>query len=275
MGVTVARTPHVGSPQVRGWFETAGRVGLVARGVVYCLLGVLAVALATGNRGGEQTDQRGALAELAERGWGKLALVVLTVGFVAYAAWRLVRFFHGEGDDEPDTASRLLDLGKVVIYGALAVSAFRLLRGDEGAASGQEEQQQTFTARLMTDYSWGRWAIGLAGAAVIGAGLWQIWRGLSQKFRKHLDESTGSRHPAVVHLGVVGHVARGAVIIVIGWLLVRAAVRFDPAQPVGVDASLREVAHAPYGPLLLILVGAGLVCFGLYSFAEAKYREVL
>ena len=263
------------SATVRDGFEMAGRAGLAARGVVYCILGVLAVALATGNRGGEQTDQRGALAELAESGVGKVALVVLAVGFVAYAAWRLLRAVYGEGGDEPDAGSRILDIAKVVVYGALAVSAIVLAAGDEGAASGQQDTQQTFTARLMTDHSWGRWAVGLAGAAVIAGGVWQVWRGLTQRFRKHLDESTGGKHPSVVHLGVVGHVARGAVIVVVGWLFVRAAVRFDPAQPVGVDAGLREVAEAPYGPILLVLVGAGLVAFGLYSFAEARYREVL
>src|SRR5262245_43363656 len=134
MGVTVAPSPQVSSPQVRGWFEVAGRFGLVARGVVYCLLAALAVALATGNRGGEQTDQRGALAELAEHSLGKVALVVLTVGFLAYAAWRLIRVFHGEGGKEPSAGSRILDIGKVVIYVGLAVSAYGLLRGDESAA---------------------------------------------------------------------------------------------------------------------------------------------
>ena len=270
MGVTVAQ-----SHAVRDWFEVAGRVGLAARGFVYCLLGGLAVALATGNRGAEQTDQRGALAELAEHSFGKLALIVLIIGFLAYAAWRLLRVFHGEGGDEPSVGSRLLDLAKVVLYGALAFSAFRLVQGDDGAASSQQDTQQTFTARLMTEQSWGRWAVGLAGVVVIGAGLWQVYRGLSQRFRKHLDETTGGRHPAVVQLGVVGHVARGAVIGVVGWLLIRSALHFDPAQPVGVDASLREVAAAPYGVILLVLVGIGLVAFGLYSFAEARYREVL
>jgi len=270
MGVAVARRVDADHGA-----EVAGRVGLAARGVVYCLLGALAFALAVGDRGGEQTDQRGALAELAERSWGKPALVVLIIGFAAYALWRLVRAVRGEGTDDPGTGSRLLDLAKAAVYIALAVSAYRLLRGDEGAASGQQETQQGFTARLMADYSWGRWAVGLAGVAIIAVGAWQIWRGLDQKFRKHLEESTGSNHPGVVTAGVVGHIARGVVFGVIGWLVVRAAVDFDPAQPVGVDAALREVAAAPYGPFLLSAVALGLIAFGLYSFAEARYREVL
>ena len=107
MGVTVTR-----SANVRDWFEVAGRCGLAARGAVYCLLGALAIALATGNRGAEETDQRGALAELATHTGGKLALIVLIVGFLCYAAWRLLRVFYGEGGDEPSVGSRLLDVAK-------------------------------------------------------------------------------------------------------------------------------------------------------------------
>jgi hypothetical protein len=271
MGVAVARPLDAEN----NWAEIAGRVGLAARGVVYCILGGLALSLALGDRSGEQTDQRGALAELAERSWGKPALVALIVGFAAYALWRLVRAVHGEGTDDPGIGSRLLDLAKAAVYLGLAVSAVQLVRGDEDAASSQREAQQSFTARLMGEHAWGRWAVGLAGVAIIGAGAWQVWRGLDQKFRKHLEESTGGTHPWVVTLGVVGHLARGAVIGVIGWLLIRAAVRFDPAQPVGVDAALREVAAAPYGPFLLVAVAVGLIAFGVYSFAEARYREVL
>jgi hypothetical protein len=269
MTATVARPAPAAN-----WAERAGRVGLAARGIVYLILAALAVALATGERS-EQVDQRGALAELAERPGGKVALVALIVGFVAYALWRLARAFWGEGTDDPGIGSRVLDLARVVIYGALAVSAYGLLRGDQGAATSQHETQQGFTARLMADYSWGRWAVGLVGVGIVAGALWLIYKGVSQKFREHLQESFGPSRAAVVTLGVVGHVARGLVFLVAGWLVIRTAVRFDPAQPLGIDAALREVAHAPYGPALLAAVALGLGAFGLYSLAEAKYREVI
>jgi hypothetical protein len=126
----------------------------------------------------------------------------------------------------------------------------------------------------MVEQSWGRWAVGLAGAGIIAYGLWQIVRGCTEKFRKRLRESYGSAHDAVVKFGVAGHVARGVVFIVIGWLVVRAAIRFDPEQPLGIDAALREVVHAPYGPFLAVGVALGLAAYGLYSFGEAKYRQV-
>jgi hypothetical protein len=278
---TTARTT-AGSADADRWVERAGKAGLSARGIVYCVLAALCVALAVGDRT-EETDQQGALAELAERSLGRVLLVVLIVGFVAYGAWRLARAVRGEGGEDPNAGKRLLDLAKAALYLGLALSTYRLLT-DDAPAGGQAgggggggsgtERIQGASARLMHDYGWGRWAIGLAGLGVIAFGGWQVYRGLSQKFRKRLEESFEAQHAATIKLGVVGHVARGAVIGVIGWLLIRSARNFDPTQPVGVDAALREVLHAPYGPVLAVAVGLGLGAYGLYSFGEARYRQI-
>jgi hypothetical protein len=256
------------------WVERAGKLGLSARGVVYLVVGALAVALALGDRS-EQTDHQGALAELAERSLGKALLVLLVVGFVAYAGWRIARAARGEGGKEPNAGQRALDLAKAALYLGLAYSAVRLLTGDRSSGgSGGQDQARTLSARLMTEQSWGRWAVGLAGAGIAAYGVWQIIRGLSQKFRKRLDETFGAGHEATIRLGVIGHVARGVVFIVIGWLVIRAAADFDPNQPVGIDAALREVIHAPYGPALAVAVALGLAAYGLYSFGEARYRQI-
>jgi hypothetical protein len=256
------------------WVERAGRLGLAARGVVYCVLGVLAAALALGDRS-EETDQRGALAEVAERPLGKVLLIALLVGFVGYSAWRIARAIDGEGSEEPSAGQRVADVAKAVLYLGLAYTTIRLLTDDpEAANGGGQDQAQGFTARLMTEQSWGRWAVGLAGAAIAGYGCWQIFRGCTERFRKRLTETFDAGHEVVVKIGVVGHVARGAVFLVLGWLVVRTAVRFDPAQPLGVDAALREVVQAPYGPILALGVALGLIAFGIYSFGEARYRQV-
>jgi Domain of Unknown Function (DUF1206) len=273
---------HDRSTVTDDWVERAGRLGLAARGVVYCVLGALAAALALGDRS-EQTDHQGALVELAERPLGMALLVVLIVGFVAYAGWRIARAVRGEGGEEPNAGQRALDVAKAALYLGLAYTAVRLLTDDSsgsggaggGAAGGAgQDQAQSASARLMIEQSWGRWAVGLIGAVIAAYGVWQVIRGVSQKFREHLDETFGTAHDAVIRLGVVGHVARGVVFVVLGWLVVRAAVRFDPNQPLGIDAALREVLHAPYGPALALAVALGLAAYGLYSFGEAKYRQV-
>ncbi len=264
--------PAIRSTTTDEWVERAGRIGLTARGFVYLILAALAVALATGDRT-EQTDQRGALEELAERPFGEVLLFALALGFVAYAAWRLARSVKGEGGEEPNAGQRALDVAKVVIYLAFAASAVKLVT-DGPSGGSQEQSQQAFTARLMTEQSWGRWAIVLAGAGVIAYGAWQIWRGVDEKFRKRLTERFGRGHDAVIKLGVVGHIARGAVIAMIGWLVIRSAVKFDPNQPLGVDAAFREILAEPYGPVLAMGAALGLGAYGLYSFGEARFRQI-
>jgi hypothetical protein len=251
--------------------DRAGRIGLVARGIVYCLLGMLALALALGvTSDGDSVDQRGALKELAEKPLGPPLLIALIIGFLAYALWRVIRTVNGEGGKPPDAKSRTIDAGKIVVYLGFAYSTFKIVKGD----GGDDGREQEITARLMTDHAWGRWAVGLVGAGFVGVGLYQCWKGLRQKFRKRLNQVMGDERSVVVTVGVVGHVARGVVIGVVGGLLIRAAVRFDPDQPVGVDAALKEVLSHSYGPVVVAGVAVGLFAFGLYSFAEARYRAV-
>jgi hypothetical protein len=252
--------------------EAAGRIGLASKGVVYCLLATLAVAVAAGRAGpGDEVDQRGALQEVAERPLGNVALLVLSVGFAGFAAWRLYRAVHGEAGKDANAGSRVLDVGRAAIYIGFMWTALHLALG-EGSQGG--DAKQAFTARLMTEQSWGRAAVFVVGLVVIGVGCWQAWRGITRKFRKRITKAVGNEHRAAVAVGVVGHVARGLVIAVAGALLVREAVRFDPNQPVGLDAALREVANRAYGPYLLVAVALGLLAYGLYSFAEAKFRQV-
>jgi len=251
--------------EAKDWAELAGRAGLVARGVVYLMVAVLAAQVATGNRGGERADQRGALTELADKPFGTASLVILSIGFGCYALWRVFRAVVGEELEEPKLHQRLGDLGKAALYLALLGSSLALLQGGDATDPGQ-----TWSARLMTR-EWGRWVVGAVGAAIALSGAWFVRRGLTERFRKHLERQRGW----AVQLGVIGHVARGLAFALIGLFVVRAAVRFDPSAPVGLDAALRELAARPAGPALLLATAAGLAAFGLYSLAEAKDRRVM
>lgn len=245
--------------------EVAGRVGLVARGLIYLVVAVLAAQLALGQRDGA-TDQRGALAEVAAKPFGTVLLVLLAGGFGCYALWRLARAVWGEDAEEPEAHKRLSDVGRAVVHLALMASTIRLLLGDPA----QQDAGQTWSARLMAE-GWGRWVVGGVGLAIAAGGVWLVLRGFNEKFLKHLERY----HGWVVKLGIAGHIARGAIFVLIGGFVVRAAVRFDPAQPVGLDAALRELVAAPAGPILLLLVALGFAAFGAFSVAEARDRRVL
>jgi hypothetical protein len=258
----VARSPVV------GWL---GRAGLVARGVVYAVVGILALKLALGD-GGKAASQQGALKTVAQQPSGKLLLVLLAVGLAGYAIWRLTRAAVGHGREESDSGfERIAALASGLGYAALCAAAIAILVG-AGGGSGSPKKA---TGGVL-DWPLGPELVAIAGAVFVGVGLYQVYKGLAAKF---LDSSKTHQmneavEPAFTVLGVVGHVARGVVFGLIGYGVIKAAVDYDPKHAVGLDGALRKVEHASYGPLLLGIVAAGFIMFALYSIADARYRKV-
>jgi Domain of Unknown Function (DUF1206) len=255
------------------WIERTARVGLAARGLVYVLIGILALQIAFVDRA-ERADQKGAFQTLAQNGFGKAVLWLVIIGFVGYGAWQASEAAWGhrrESDDRKRAASRVESAVKAVIYLLLAVVAFRVVTGSSRGSQGGEQ----VTAKLL-QMPGGQVLVGLAGVVIVAAAVVLAWRGLRTKFEEHLDLSElgpGARS-AVINLGKVGYIARGIVFTVVGILVVAAAVTFDPDKARGMDAALRQVAARPYGPWLLSLLALGLLCFGAYSFAESRYRRL-
>lgn len=247
------------------------RWGLAARATIYLLVGVLALTLAAGSRRRE-TDQRGALQELARHTGGFVLVWVLAIGLAGYALWRFSEAAFGTVGEGRKVGPRIQSFARGCIYAFFAVSAFRIVtHAQSGSQSGQQE---LWTAKAL-QHSGGRWAVGIVGAVVVVCGLVLIWEGLTRKFEKYfkLGEMSRPVRRTVEVLGVAGSVARGVVFALAGVFVIRAAVEYDPKKAGGLDRALRELADTAAGPWLLGAVAVGLVMFGLYGYAEAKWRR--
>jgi hypothetical protein len=243
------------------WQEPLARVGLCAKGVSYALVGALAIGVAAGV-GGKSTSRSGALESLAGSTFGKIVLVLLFAGFGAYALWRLVQAWQ---DDE--WGKRLGHLGRAAIYVALTYSTARILAG-----AGEQSQNAKAHKATAVVLQWpaGRELVIAAGVVAIGAGLWNLYRGISKKF-----EDKWRDHSRLGSLaGVVGHVARFVVFALIGVFAIRAAAQFDPKEAVGLDGALQKLAQASYGSALLALTAAGLLAYAVFCVFDARYRDV-
>jgi hypothetical protein len=249
--------------------EVAGRVGLVSRGVVYCVLAVVALQVAFGDRN-QEVDRQGALRAVARQPLGAVLLSVLTLGFAAYALWRFAAAALGHDD----AGKRLLHAAKGALYAVFTVTSARLVLGRSGRG-GSDEQAKTWSARFL-DHAGGRPIVVLVGLGLVVAGGVLAWRGAEQRFQKHLRTSDmrGWQRTWLPRIGTVGHAARGVVLALIGLFLVRAAVAFDPEEAVGVDGALHQLAARPFGAALLAVVAVGFACYGLFSFVEARWRAV-
>src|SRR5512135_955059 len=246
------------------------RLGYVARGLVWGVIGLLAFQVATGN-GGKITDQQGAIAALGTTPVGKVLLYVMLVGLVGYALWGLIRAvvnpLHA-GHDAKGIAERVGYLVSGISYGLLAVATYGLLTAKAPAATSgaQAAQTQQTTASILTQ-PWGPWVVALAAAIVIGVGLLQISTAFQRKFNPQfqLAVRTGNAQVWIERLGRFGTAARGAVFTLIGVFLLQAAIQHNASQAKGIDGVLTALLHQPYGSLLLGVIAAGLIAFGIYS----------
>jgi uncharacterized membrane protein YidH (DUF202 family) len=281
--VTATSTVHQARSTARRAANSSGvewlaRAGFVARGVVYGIIGLIALQVARDGGKGDDASKEGALREIAERSLGGVLLVLLAIGLAGYALWRAVDAIWGhrdENDEKKRTAKRLASGARAVFYGAFFATTVRFITdGPQAPAKGDQREQSAVTRVL--EWPAGQWIVALAGVAVIGGALYIGYRGLSQKFDERLDTSEmgpvmGS---AVDVLGTVGMAARSLVFGLAGYLLIRAAIDHEPDQASGLDGTLKTMAQAGYGQVLLVLTAVGLVAYGLYSWAEARYRQL-
>ncbi|MFD9406360.1 DUF1206 domain-containing protein [Streptomyces sp. NPDC059989] len=256
--------------------EVVARCGLVARGALYVLVGVLAVRVAFGEGdGGQQADRTGALQELAEKPFGGFLVWAVGIGLVCMMLWRLSEaVFGAAGPDGDKAGKRLASAARTVFYGVVAFSVLSFAAGSGGGKSGDEQSRDVTASAL--DLPGGPWWVAAVGVAIAVGGVVIAVRAALRKFRKHLamDGTPEGVRKAVEFLGVTGGVARGAVFAAAGGFVVYAALRYDPAEAKGVDGTLRAFTQTPAGPWLLVVVAAGLVLFGLFSWAMAIWRRV-
>ena len=255
------------------WVEGLGRVGLLAQGVLYIVVGILAVKVALGARE-ESPDKNGALRTIADQPFGKTLLILLAVGLGAHALWQLARAIldrDDQGEGAKGLAKRGAALGRGVWYGALCWLTVSTLIGN--GSGGDSEQQQTAG---VFEHSGGRYLVYGAGFAFLGAAAFNAYRAVTCKFNKKLKqgEMNETEEAVATGFGIFGFLARAVVFCLIGLFLVKAAWEYDPKQARGLDGALLELAQRPYGEFLLGVVAAGLIAFGLYCFVQARYRRI-
>ena len=201
-------------------------------------------------------------------------------GFAAYALWRVVQAVaerearrRGEGAGA-DLGKRAGYLGRAAIYGALTWSTIAILAGSGGGQSQNQKAHRT-TATVF-DWPAGRWLVAIAGVVLAGVGVWNLYRGVTRKFEDkwRIGEMSAAERRWASRVGLAGHAARFVVFALMGVFVTKAALEYDPKEAIGIDGALQKLAHAAYGPWLLGLTAAGLLCYGAFCLADARFRDV-
>ena len=264
------------------WARWLARAGLVAKGISFGIVAALAFQVAFGDHG-KLEDRPGALQSIAETTLGRFLLGALAVGLGGYAVWRFAEALLGrtlEAKDKLGFFKRVGVVARGLLYAWLClVCATLVLQADEpvtGGSGGSGSRDEDWATRVVLEQPVGRYIVLAIGLAIIGAGLFNLYRALSGDFRDELKEEQMGRQERRWYtvLGVLGHLARAVIFSLAGIFLVRAAWDYDPDEAIGLDGALRKLARAEYGDFLLVGTAAGLMAYGLFCLVQARYREV-
>lgn len=262
-----------------GWVESLARTGFIALGIVYCLVGTLAfmAAFEVGGKTAQDTDKQGVFRFILEQPFGQLLLGLVALGLACYALWRLLAaFFDPEkkGTDAKGIGQRLAYAFSGLFYGTMAFYAASLALGQD-SSSGQGDSRQSLVRELLQQ-SFGQWLVGLLAAGTILLGAYQIYRAVSGKYRKKIEESKlrSEGKTTLIRAGLVGYIARGLVWLLIGYLFLRAALHANAKEAGGTGKAFQLLEHATFGSLLLGAVALGLICYGVFMFVRARCEVI-
>jgi Domain of Unknown Function (DUF1206) len=253
------------------------RLGYIAKGVVYLIMGLLALSAALGG-GTKPTDQQGVFQTIISHPFGVFLLLVIAVGLAGYAVWCLcqgVLDVDGKGTSAKGIATRVGYAIVGVVYLTLAYGAFRLATGGGGTGKSSDTRIRDVTAQLL-DKPMGVALVVLAGVvalAIAGVLFYRAWKvDFESMIRPKELGQQGKR--LLVTLGRVGYAALGVVFVEVSLFLIVAALHRDPGEAQGLSGALRMMGEQPFGRLLLAVVALGLIAYGVYSVASGRYRRV-
>lgn len=254
------------------WFELTARAGYVGSGIVHLLIGYLVVLLGFGNAsGGSETDQSGALQQLARVPGGVVLLWVVAVGTAALTLRLLLEaVVGGRSDSARAWAARAKDAGKAVVYGVVSYSAASFALGAGKSSSGSS---RSAAAQALATPG-GVFLLLAAAAVAIAIGVGLVVIGCRRSFRKHIVRPPRSLDRPVTVLAVVGYVGKGLAVVVVGVLIAVAGFRSDPGHATGLDGAFDAVRELPAGSVLLVAIGVAFLAYGVWSFFRARFARL-
>lgn len=264
-------------PPPPAWVKNMARFGLTAKGVVYCLVGILAfmAAFELGGNSAQGSDKSGVFQFVLEQSYGRILLAIIALGLLCYTIWRFIQAFKDtehKGDTPKGIGVRIRYAFSGLVYGALAYYAAQLVLGNGG---NNGDSRQTLVRELLQQ-PFGQWLVGLVAVGTAIAGLYQIYLGLSDKYKKNV-QSAGLKHEVeamMIKAGKIGYVARGIVWLIIAYFFLRAAMNANPQEASGSGRAFRFLEESSLGSYMLGAVALGLIFYGVFMFMRARYQAI-
>jgi hypothetical protein len=247
--------------------QNGARAGYALNGALHLMIAWIALQIAW-TASGKSADQSGALQTVAGSSFGRLALWLAVLGFLALGLWQLASAVAVRTRGKSSQwADKIKGISKAVVYLALAWTSFSFAKGQP---SSSKAQSADFTATLL-QHPGGRLLVAVIGLVIIGIGIYHVVKGWTKKFLTDLSENPGM---LATRAGVIGYIAKGIALALVGVLFVTAASQNSASKATGLDGALRSLRQQAFGPWLLTAVGLGIAAYGLYSFSRARHARV-
>ena len=251
--------------------------GFYTKGFLFIVIGVLAILVAMGDRGGKLADPTGALTLIAQFTYGKILLIIFIVGAFGHGAWNILRGVadvDNAGKNFQGIFKRVIAVSVGLFYFFLAWTAWSIVLTNQVSVENGTVQK-TLTGLILA-LPLGAVFIFLIGLIVIGAGVSECYRGVTGKFQEdfRLRELEGGKRKVITILGALTFTARAVIFGLMGYFFITAAIEADPNAAMSIDGALLTLGQSYYGKVLLFIAATGVICHGILSLYEARYRRI-
>lgn len=259
------------------WVLRLSRLGFYTKGILFIVIGISSVLLASGIRGGRIADPVGAMAAIAQMTFGRVLLLIIVVGAVGHGLWNVLRGVADVDDKGKGIMAiiqRVLSVGIGIFYFILAYTALNIVLSNRPpVANGTGEQYVTW---VFLSIPLGALVVLIIAIGFLVAGGTECYTGFTGKFLETYRswQLSPATEKIVLALGVISFPTRAVLYVMMGYFFFLAANLNDPHQAGGMDGALLALAHSRFGVVLLFVSGFGLACHGVLAFFEAKYRRI-
>lgn len=251
--------------------DVLARTGFAVMALLHVIIGAIAVAVAFGQPG--EAEPTGAIEQLAANAWGPAVMWACVLACLGLGLWQASEAtLRARRLPRKERVSKLISSGFLAIaYTSVGLSFAGFAVGLRGDSS---ERTSDFSASLMAT-PLGLWALVALGLTIIGIGIYFVAKGVRRGFKDELFHFDGTRRGRLIDtLGVTGHISKGAALGLTGLLFVIAAAKHSPEESTGLDGGLKALRDHPFGPYLLVAIGAGFIAYGIFALIRSRFGRM-
>jgi hypothetical protein len=250
--------------------------GSICTGIVYTGIGVIAIlSFLQLKRGG--ADESSMLVYLHTFLIGRIFVWLILSGMIGYIIWRMyetIKDPYAHGNDTKGILRRTVIAMTSLADALIAYSAVQVLLGISGSEKTGQPTAEREIAESVLNESWGVAMLTAAGIILLLIAVTQMVYVINNSYRERLDihHLKPWKQKAIHVFAWAGHFARGIILGIIGFFLMKAGITEREQYVVNTDKAFDFIGDH-VGAVYFLLVACGTICYGLFMFVQGAYYD--